>query len=89
MSEELFAQMRQSVIDGDAAAAAALAEQALADGVPPLDAIDKGFVPGLTHVGEESATIAHEPFEYQVITDEPVLSLKGDRPPRAGLLVMP
>jgi corrinoid protein of di/trimethylamine methyltransferase len=53
MSEELFAQMRQSVIDGDAAASAALAEQALADGVPPLDAIDKGFVPGLTYVGEQ------------------------------------
>jgi 5-methyltetrahydrofolate--homocysteine methyltransferase len=52
MSEERFAEMRQAVIDGDAAAAAALAEQALANGVPPLDAIDKGFVPGLSHVGE-------------------------------------
>ncbi len=55
MSDELFAQMRQAVIDGDSAAAAALAEQALADGVPPLDAIDKGFVPGLTVVGEQFA----------------------------------
>ena len=55
MSEELFAQMRQSVIDGDAAASAALAERALANGVPPLDAIDKGFVPGLTYVGEQFA----------------------------------
>ena len=53
MSEELFAQMRQAVADGDAAAAAALAEQALANNVPPLDAIDKGFVPGLTIVGEQ------------------------------------
>ena len=53
MSDELFAAMRQAVIDGDAAAAAALAEQALADGVPPLDAIDKGFVPGLSYVGEQ------------------------------------
>lgn len=53
MTEELFAQMRQAVIDGDPAAAAALAEQALANGVPPLDAIDRGFVPGLSHVGEQ------------------------------------
>jgi len=53
MSEELFGQMRQSVIDGDAAAAAALAEQALANGIPPVDAIDRGFVPGLTLVGEQ------------------------------------
>ena len=52
MSEELFAQMRQCVIDGDPAAATALAEQALADGVPPLDAIDNGFVAGLGYVGE-------------------------------------
>lgn len=52
MSEELFGRMRQAVIDGDSAAAAVLAEQALADGIPPLDAIDQGFVPGLSHVGD-------------------------------------
>lgn len=53
MSEELFGAMRQAVIDGDAAAASSLAEQALAQGVPPLDAIDRGFVPGLSYVGEQ------------------------------------
>lgn len=53
MSEELFAQMRQSVIDGDPAEATALAEKALAEGVPPLDAIDEGFVKGLGYVGEQ------------------------------------
>jgi corrinoid protein of di/trimethylamine methyltransferase len=53
MTEQLFSAMRQSIIDGDAAAATATAEQALAAGVPPLDAIDKGFVPGLSHVGEQ------------------------------------
>ncbi len=53
MSDELFAAMRQAVVDGDAAEAVALAEKALADGVPPLDAIDRGFVPGLSHVGEQ------------------------------------
>jgi corrinoid protein of di/trimethylamine methyltransferase len=55
MGDEMFAAMRQSVIDGDAARAAALAEEALANSVPPLDAIDLGFVPGLSHVGEQFA----------------------------------
>ncbi len=53
MGDEIFAAMRQSVIDGDPVAAAALAESALADGVPPLDAIEMGFVPGLSYVGEQ------------------------------------
>ena len=51
MHEELYAAMRQSVVDGDAVAASSLAEQALATGVPPLDAIDRGYVPGLSYVG--------------------------------------
>ncbi len=53
MGDEIFAAMRQSVIDGDGAAAASLAEAALANGVPPLDAIELGFVPGLSYVGEQ------------------------------------
>jgi len=53
MTEERFAAMRQSIVDGDAAASAALAEAALADGIAPLDAIDRGFVPGLSYVGEQ------------------------------------
>jgi len=55
MHEVLFEAMRQSVIDGDTAAASSLAEQALATGVPPLDAIDRGYVPGLSHVGQQFA----------------------------------
>jgi corrinoid protein of di/trimethylamine methyltransferase len=53
MSDELFAALRQAVIDGDAGAASTLAQQALDTGVPPLDAIDSGLVPGLSWVGEE------------------------------------
>ncbi len=52
MSEERFEAMRQSIIDGDEELAAELAEEAVRDGVPPLDAIDLGFVPGLTQVGD-------------------------------------
>jgi corrinoid protein of di/trimethylamine methyltransferase len=55
MSRELFDAMRQSIVDGDADRSSALAEQALAQGVAPLAAIDEGFVPGITYVGEQFA----------------------------------
>ena len=53
MTDDLFAAMRQSVIDGDTAASAELATRALAAGVDPLAAIDEGYVPGINHVGEQ------------------------------------
>jgi corrinoid protein of di/trimethylamine methyltransferase len=56
MSEELFKQMAQAVIDGDDEEAAALAQQGLDEGVDPLEAINKGFTPGMDVVGELYAT---------------------------------
>jgi corrinoid protein of di/trimethylamine methyltransferase len=53
MTEDLFPEMRQAIIDGDPARATGLAEQALAAGIAPLDAIEQGFVPGLSWVGEQ------------------------------------
>jgi len=53
MTEQLFTAMRQSIVDGDAARATALAQEALDAGITPLDAIDRGFVPGLSWVGEQ------------------------------------
>ena len=53
MSDQLFAALRQAVIDGDPGAAATYAQQALDEGVPPLAAIDDGLVPGLSYVGEQ------------------------------------
>ncbi len=52
MSEELFKQMAQAVIDGDSEEAAALAQQALDRGIDPLEAINKGFSAGMDVVGE-------------------------------------
>jgi methanogenic corrinoid protein MtbC1 len=52
MSQELLDLMRKSIVDGDADASAALAAQGLATGLAPLDAIEKGFVPGLEQVGD-------------------------------------
>lgn len=53
MSDDLFAAMAQSIIDGDSDEAEALANQALAQGIDPLDAINRGFVPGVNTIGEE------------------------------------
>jgi methanogenic corrinoid protein MtbC1 len=53
MSTELFQKMGQSIIDGDADAAEALAKQAVDAGIDPLEAINKGFVIGINQVGEQ------------------------------------
>lgn len=55
MSQDLLEAMRQSVIDGDADAAATLAARAVEEGMDPLVAIDDGYVPGLRHVGDRFA----------------------------------
>ncbi len=53
MSNELFDEMAQSIIDGETEDAAALARQAVEQGTDPLQAINQGFVVGLDKVGEE------------------------------------
>ncbi len=52
MHDELFQAMRQSVIDGMPDTAATLARQSLAASLDPLEAINQGYVPGITFVGE-------------------------------------
>jgi len=52
MSKGLYEKMAQSIIDGDADASAALAKEAIAMGLHPLDAITKGFVIGVNTVGD-------------------------------------
>jgi len=53
MPDELFESMKQSIIDGDPDRAKELSQRVLAEGIPPLDAINRGFVPGLNLVGEQ------------------------------------
>ena len=52
MHEELFKKMTQSIVDGDLDASAALATEAIAVGIPPLQAITDGFVVGVNTVGD-------------------------------------
>ena len=48
---ELFSALHRAVLDGDDAAAGRLAAQAVASGVPALEAIEQGLVPGIREAG--------------------------------------
>lgn len=50
--DRLYEQMAQAVIDGLPDRARQLAEQALSQGIDPLEAIDRGYKPGMDVVGE-------------------------------------
>ncbi len=51
MHDDLLDEMRRSILEGDPDRAAALAARALEVSLPPLEAIQRGFVPGLDEVG--------------------------------------
>ena len=52
MSQELYEQMKQSVIDGETEDAERLAQEGLDAGLPAGDILDLGFVKGIEEVGE-------------------------------------
>ena len=53
MSEELYKEMAQSIIDGDSDISTELAKKAVELKIHPLDAITKGFVVGVTYIGDQ------------------------------------
>jgi corrinoid protein of di/trimethylamine methyltransferase len=53
MSEELFKEMAQSIIDGDSDISTELAKKSIELKIHPLDAITKGFVVGVTYIGDQ------------------------------------
>ena len=53
MSTELFDAMAQSIIEGEPETAEELAQQAIEQGIDPLEAINKGFVIGVNEVGDQ------------------------------------
>ena len=52
MTEDLYAQMKQTVIDGEVELAAELAQKGLDAGLPAVDILDLGFVKGIEEVGD-------------------------------------
>jgi corrinoid protein of di/trimethylamine methyltransferase len=97
MSEELFKQMAQAVIEGDDEEAASLAQQALDQGVAPLDAINKGFTPGMDEVGELYSTgeyflpdliLGGEAMKTALAVLEPALKASGQSREVSGVVVL-
>jgi corrinoid protein of di/trimethylamine methyltransferase len=97
MSEELFKQMAQAVIDGDDDEAASLAQQALDQGVDALEAINKGFTPGMDVVGELYSTgeyflpdliLGGEAMKAALGVLEPALKASGQSREVLGIVVL-
>lgn len=84
--EELFEAMARSVIEGEDETAADLARRAVEAGIDPLEAIDRGFVPGIDHVGREFSretmflpelVLAGEAMKAAVAVLEPEMTRAG------------
>jgi len=97
MSDELFQAMAQSVIDGDPDVAADLARKAVEAGIDPLEAINKGFVPGVDYVGEQYSkgemflpdlVLAGEAMKAAIAVLEPEIARKGGQRQTLGTVVI-
>jgi len=95
--EETFQAMRQSILDGAPEHAAELAERALQLGIPPLDSINLGFVPGMNAVGEQygcaqmflpDLMASSEAMSAAMAVLEPVLRSGGGERPMLGTVVL-
>ncbi len=97
MSEELFAAMKQSIIDGDEEVAAEVARQALEAGIDPLEAINVGFVAGMSYVGDQFSAgemflpdmmLAAEAMKAAVAVLEPEMTRRGTHRTMLGKVVL-
>lgn len=97
MSEELFAAMKQSIIDGDEEAAAEVARRSLEAGIDPLEAINRGYVEGMSYVGDQFAQgemflpdmmLAAEAMKAAVGVLEPEMQKRGTQRQMLGKVVL-
>lgn len=97
MSEELFKEMAQSIIDGEKEVAEELAHKAVETGVPPLEAITKGFVVGVNYIGDlfgkgeaflPELVMAGEAMKAAVAVLEPELKKLGEAREMMGRVVL-
>jgi corrinoid protein of di/trimethylamine methyltransferase len=97
MSKELFEKMAQSIIDGESEVAVALAKHAIETGIDPLEAITKGFVIGVNHVGDAFSrgdaflpelVMAGEAMKAAVTTLEPEMARRGTARQVLGKVVL-
>jgi corrinoid protein of di/trimethylamine methyltransferase len=97
MSAELLQAMRQSIIDGAPDTARSLAESGMRAGLAPLAAIQEGYVPGISYVGEQfgqrrmflpDMVASAEAMKAAMAVLEPELKRLGTERPSAGTVVL-
>ncbi|MBZ5679550.1 MAG: corrinoid protein [Acidobacteriia bacterium] len=97
MPDDTFSAMRQSIIDGAPDTASDLAQQAVAAGIAPLEAINNGYVPGMHAVGEQFAQgkmylpdmmASAEAMRAAMAVLDPELKKLGTERPMAGVVVL-
>lgn len=97
MSEELFKQMAQSIIEGEKETAVELAQESVELGIPPLDAITKGFVVGVNYIGDlfgkgeaflPELVMSGEAMKAAVAVLEPELKKLGEAREMVGRVVL-
>ncbi|HYM76504.1 MAG TPA: corrinoid protein [Candidatus Dormibacteraeota bacterium] len=97
MPNETLSAMRQSIIDGAPDTASTLAQEAVATGVAPIDAINNGFVPGMHDVGEQFARgqmflpdmmASAEAMRAAMAVLDPALKKLGTERHMAGVVVL-
>jgi len=97
VSNELFQEMAQSIIEGDSDVSAELARRAVDQGINPLEAISEGFVRGVNKVGEDFAkgdaflpelVMAGEAMKAAVAVLEPELARRGTERTMLGKVIL-
>ena len=97
MTTQVFQEMAQSIIDGDSEISAKLAQQAVVQGIDPLEAISQGFVVGVNQVGEAFAkgdaflpelVMAGEAMKAAVAVLEPELARRGTERKVLGKVIL-
>lgn len=95
--EELYKQMAQSIIDGEAEQAVSLAQKSIELQINPLDTITKGFVAGVSYIGEQfgkgeaflpELVMAGEAMKAAIATLEPELLKLGQAREVLGRVVL-
>jgi corrinoid protein of di/trimethylamine methyltransferase len=97
VSEDLFQAMADSVIDGEPEIAADLARRAIAEGIDPLEAVNKGFVRGVDEVGARfgcgeaflpDLVLAGEAMKAAMAVLDPELAKRGSHRQTLGKVVI-
>ncbi|MBK7453166.1 MAG: corrinoid protein [Anaerolineales bacterium] len=97
MSEEMYKQMAQCIIDGDSDIAIDLAKKSIELGMHPLDTITKGFVIGVNYIGDQfglgeaflpELVMAGEAMKAAVAVLEPELLKLGEAREMLGRVVL-